>query len=373
MKIFLVIFILSVNFLVGQTCKALFSYGAQFEKVQFYNHSNLNNAHYYWNFGDGTSSNLKEPIHDFPSNGSFLVTLYVNDTINHCSDYFDLWLTITQNSSVACSVKVTDSIGLYDATHDMIKINDFPSNCSAFNKQFFMGGNWGGGSSNIFLLSKYPANHVSGVLYYNTNNLVFGIITTPNRMNRAKNYNSCSANFEFHVSKEDSTGQTIFFEAMNKKAISYKWYFTGFGNPIISYNDTASIFYSVNPYSSGFTLLPPVYLITVDQNGCRDSMIQNVSVRPKNVTYVGLKEQKQIKLNLTIMPNPIKDKFKLHCEQGTLELKKLSIANTLGQLVFILNEPKPEQDINVSYLATGIYYLKVESTTEQKTFKIIKE
>ena len=89
--------------------------------------------------------------------------------------------------------------------------------------------------------------------------------------------------------------------------------------------------------------------------------------------FTGSLEYYSKKFEISISPNPIKDKFKLHFEQGKLELKKLSITNTLGQTVFALNEPNTNQEIDISFLVAGVYYLQAESATERHTFKILKE
>jgi len=88
--IFLPIYVMiSASAIFGQ-CSSLFSFAANFETVNFYNQSSLSNAHYFWNFGDGTGSNFRDPIHKFPETGSYMVTLFINDTVSNCSSYCEV-------------------------------------------------------------------------------------------------------------------------------------------------------------------------------------------------------------------------------------------------------------------------------------------
>ena len=371
MKQFLFIFSLTVNSLWGQTCKALFSYGAQFEKVQFFNQSKVNNAHYFWNFGDGTGANIINPSHDFPDNGVYLVTLYCEDTTSGCSDYFELWLSINRFSTDTCVPQISDSTYSQN-NQDFYKLLDYSSNCTNHNRTYAALGVYNS-SFNTFNLSYYPGNYLSSILYTKNNTARISYKTHPLNFKRSKNYTPCSANFEFTVLSEDTNGQLISFKAMNKNADTYKWYFTGFGNPIIRYTDTASIFYYGSIQSALPQSLPNIALITKDKDGCRDSLIQRLTIRKKAVTYIGLKEQTQTEFELNIVPNPVKDKFKLQFEQSISQIHKITITNTLGQIIYTLNEPNIDAEIDISFLTTGIYYLSAENNESKGVFKIVKE
>ena len=63
---------LSNNFTVSDTVICLNS------SIQFNGNSNLA-TDYFWDFGDGTNSNLSNPIHQYTSSGSFDISLIVND------------------------------------------------------------------------------------------------------------------------------------------------------------------------------------------------------------------------------------------------------------------------------------------------------
>jgi hypothetical protein len=358
--------LVSVSVFKAQNCKSLFSFGAQFEKVTFYNQSTVSNAHFYWNFGDGTASNFQNPTHIFPGNGIFLVTLYVNDLVNNCSDYYEQWITITKNYLNPCSPSIYDSIYNYNNAN-YLKIIDVSKNCAPYIPYYVSVG--GNNLSNIYYLDSYPANFISYVQYINnTNEELLAVKTSPYLYNRSKNYQDCSANFEFSVVSEDNVGQRILFTPMNKRAKKYEWTITGFGVPININSDTTSVYY--HGPTSIYQLQGFVYLKTTGQNGCTDSLIQKVALRKKNTTYVGIKENLSIDEKLKVYPNPTKKYLTLECQDS---FAKITITNLLGQTVYQNDSFDTSQNIDLSALSKSIYFLKVEIGRGQKVIKIIKE
>jgi len=68
-------------------------------------------------------------------------------------------------------------------------------------------------------------------------------------------------------------------------------------------------------------------------------------------------------LNVSFFPNPVKDKLTL--EFGTKNLKKITITNTLGQIVFELNSPLAKQEIDLGYLNCGVYVFNALTEKDQ--------
>lgn len=88
---------------------------------------------------------------------------------------------------------------------------------------------------------------------------------------------------------------------------------------------------------------------------------------------VGIKEQKNQSLNAFIYPNPVVNKMTLEFYFQVLSKQKITINNSLGQIVYSLNTVSQKQELDLSFLSSGIYYLKVENISGQKVFKVIKE
>ncbi|MFC2096508.1 PKD domain-containing protein [Bacteroidota bacterium] len=67
-------------------CEAKFSYDTTGLEVTFMNNSLGDNLHYVWEFGDGTMSEARNPVHTYPHDGIFEAKLMIQDTVDFCSD-----------------------------------------------------------------------------------------------------------------------------------------------------------------------------------------------------------------------------------------------------------------------------------------------
>jgi Leucine-rich repeat (LRR) protein len=70
--------------------------------------------------------------------------------------------------------------------------------------------------------------------------------------------------------------------------------------------------------------------------------------------------------NFSLYPNPVKDYLNISLNEG-LELKRATIYNTLGQFIFSTENLK----INTSNIASGIYYIEVETNKGKSAKKIL--
>ncbi len=372
-KLIIILFLLVSNLLVGQNCSTLFSYGAQFETVNFINQSNVSNAHYWWHFGDGTSSHYTNPVHTFPETGTYLVILFAKDTVSNCSSYYEMWLNLNKYSIDSCSTSMTDSIFTFNNS-DYIKVIDNSTNCSGYTvncdagpAQNFSSNNWiglnpGWGS----------ARFLSRVQYYSYDSINGYVLrreaykTSPYKYSSNVNYGDCSANFEFSVISQDTTRKRMFFEAMNKNAIFYEWEIIGFGNPIWSNNDTISKDYFFN--SNDLWL---VGLKIEGPNGCKDTVYQNILVRDGITTLVSTDELNLIRNNVSIYPNPTSSQFTI---EGLTNPCQLSIYNSLGQLLYTENDVSDStKKIDVSNFKSGLIFIRIEADGEIITRKILKQ
>lgn len=85
----------------------------------------------------------------------------------------------------------------------------------------------------------------------------------------------------------------------------------------------------------------------------------------------GLKETKDDP-HFNLFPNPTNGKF--YFEYNTaFKIHKLTLTSTLGEEIYSITKPQPQQEIDVQNLAAGVYYLKVLSQAAQKVFKVVKE
>lgn len=354
---------------MAQSCTSLFSYGANFETVNFINQSSVPNAHYWWNFGDGTSSHYKNPIHTFPETGTFLVTLFAKDTISGCSDYYEMWINLTKFSTDTCSTLMTDSI-YSSGGSDFLKIIDLSSNCGGYFSDIDggPGQNFPVGSSGFWLGDGWQsARFLSRVQYY-TYDTINGYNlkreaykTSPYNYTSSVNYGNCSANFEFSVISKDTTGQRILFEAMNKNATYYEWEIIGFGNPIVTNNDTISKKYPFNPND-----LWLIGLKIEDANGCKDTIYQQILVRENITTVVSVESQNILNNNIKLFPNPFSQQATLTFSNPKKLNHYLIITNPTGQIVRRINNVTSEEIIiKKELLSNGIYFYQLLQNSQR--------
>ncbi|MCC6370735.1 MAG: T9SS type A sorting domain-containing protein [Bacteroidia bacterium] len=371
----LTFFLLSTIFYLSDVngqCTSLFSFGANFETVNFYNQSTVSNAHFFWNFGDGTGSNLKNPIHKYSETGNYMVTLFARDTVSSCSAFYDFWINVTKNSLDSCQpISLIDSIMLYNNSY-YLQLSDNSINCNNYSLLL------DGGSSQNFLYSWWcnlpspHARYLSRIRYRKYDPIVNHVVdkrmvykSLPFNYSSAKNYDSCSANFEFKVVSQDANGQRILYTAMNRTATSYSWRIVGFGNPILSSNDTISQYYPLNP--DGFWA---VFLKTTGSTGCKDSLCQTIRIQDKMNTITGIIENNEQRVIVNVHPNPAHNSLFI---DSKLEIRKVIVTDALGQEVLMFNTIEHSKELDIANLQPGIYFLRTENTDWHEVFKFVKE
>lgn len=371
------IVILKVTSTFGQ-CTSLFSYAAYFDEVTFINQSEVQNAHYFWNFGDGTGSNFQNPIHNFPETGKYLVTLFAKDTISNCSSYYEYWVNVTKYSTDTCVPGFTDSFFIYNNEY-YFKIIDNSTNCNDYIAGY-SGANVGGGwplETWIWLGNGWNHARFLSRVQYCTYDTINGpevhreaYKTSPFLYTSSKNYGDCSANFEFKVVSQDTNGQTILFTAMNKSASYYEWEVIGFGPTITSNNDTISKYYQ---YPSNSNNLWLVGLKTIGSSGCKDTLYQTILVKNNTQTIAGVEElNNEVHYNLS--PNPFSNKAVLDFP-SVKQKTTFNLYNTNGQVIKTIdNITSGQVIIEREGLSSGLYYFMLHTDNKRiATGKLIAE
>lgn len=77
--------------------------------------------------------------------------------------------------------------------------------------------------------------------------------------------------------------------------------------------------------------------------------------------------------NLKIYPNPAKDKLTIEFTDFETSNCSLELISPLGQVLYTKDDSEPKEELDLKSFPAGIYYLKVQSHSNQKVFKIIKE
>jgi len=340
-------------------CTSLFSFAAYFNTVSFINQSTVSNAHYFWNFGDGTGSNLASPIHTFPDNGDYLVTLFSNDTVNNCSSYYEYWVNVTKYSIAPCQPSISDSISS-SSNPVGIYVYSTSTNCNGYNV-LLSGANFANfAPNNGANLSGWNHFHIVclGLYYDSSGNPVRAAYKTAYyNYSSSHNYGDSSANFEFTVVSQDSSGERILFKAMNRTAISYKWYISGFGAPISSNYDTISQIYPYTP-----NIIWQVGLMTQGKSSYLDTIYQNIVAIDSTKTIEGVNDLQKNNESVTVYPNPSNGTF-------TFSLSNIHIAcnveiyNILGENIYTTKLNHTTTQLDLGNNGSGVYLYRVLTET----------
>jgi hypothetical protein len=114
-------------------------------------------------------------------------------------------------------------------------------------------------------------------------------------------------------------------------------------------------------------LLPGCYTVTVT-----DATLNSVS-KEVCITFTTKLEETSVTSELSIFPNPSNGIFNLLSET-TLDKLELTVYNTLGQTIIQESLKNSKQaSIDLSKLSNGIYYLKANTDSSSKLFKLILE
>lgn len=89
-------------------------------------------------------------------------------------------------------------------------------------------------------------------------------------------------------------------------------------------------------------------------------------------TYVGVAEHINFS-DLKIYPNPVTNKLNITSENFEQHNFTLQIYNALGEVVFFKDNLNNENIIDLSGITPGLYFVKIQNATQQKTFKLIKK
>lgn len=106
------------TYLVPPSCQlnSSFTYTADptnRRQISFTPSVNGNTVRYFWNFGDGYSSSVRQPVHTYITTGTYLVTLYARDTISNCLDTIHQQVTIQPGPEDSCTASFTYTLNSY--------------------------------------------------------------------------------------------------------------------------------------------------------------------------------------------------------------------------------------------------------------------
>jgi PKD repeat protein len=304
--------------------------------VQFENNS-LRSQSFLWNFGDGNTSVLEEPQHNFPGPGVYSVTLVA---FNSCgNDTLSIEIQLGQLPQAAFSQTVSAGCAPVLVQFQNQSTGDF---------QLILWHFPGGNPEYSNLDNPSVVYSLPGV--YDVRLSLFTLTDTFQIVSE----NAVSVtpfpepSFTFNIQ-----GLTVFFENTSQHSTSFNWIF---GDGTTSQLESPSHTYNA----------PGVYAVTLNAQRplCATSTSSNVVLLPSSTTDSDLFH------HLEIFPNPASDKFFVKWKGASAEPIRYGLWHSSGMRLQSGEFYEQTEIITVNY-PVGLYYLRIQHGQSYYSKKIV--
>jgi PKD repeat protein len=325
-------------------------------------------AKYFWNFGDGNTSNQQNPTHQYASNGNYNVCLYITVNDSNCNPVcikHECENIIVGNNSpcdsndyVSYTSSVVGNVVTLTATH------------SGFTNINWTNGGVAIGSGNPLIVTLPTGTHNICV---EARKIVYDSINNPNADTCVKtfcntvaittNTSSCDPNYvPTYTTSINGNTLTITRTGNGPANTTFQWW----GLTIDGLSAIASNYWA-NTYTHTLTNnLTPVICIEEwwNRNGFGDTCVYNTcdSLNASTINQVNSIN------NINIYPNPAQNNINVDFESDSQIDAKVIIRDMLGKIVAIENvnvnsNTKTSKNIDINNLTTGGYFVTIEDKT----------
>lgn len=356
---------------VSVACDASFTaYPDSVGSVYFQASTNSGSGYsYYWDFGDGNSSNAANPFHTYNANGTYNVCLTVWNGAS-CSDTVCNLITIATAGSG--SGNVCDASAMIVDTSGYLY--GIPNVYSA-NYDYY----WDFGDGNTST-QPYPWHQYANAGTYN---VCLTVVDSIQGCSDTQCYTyvsnapvSCNANFYLF---QDSVNAGVYY-AWNMSSGNNLTYFWDFGD-----GNTSTQAYPIHTYSTiGIYQL----CLTVTDGSCSSTYCDTINVVVKsNGTVLGVSQPGQfagiedvsVVDEMSLYPNPNNGQFNLNVATRESGEFMISIMNYVGQLVeqnnVLLISGQNIIDMDLTTQPKGVYIINISDVNSGvgTNIKLIKE
>lgn len=347
---------------VAPPCQAGFSYQANFTQIDFFNQA-LNFTSILYEFGDGDSSNIDSPTHNYSNSGTYVVRQTVRNQNNCTSIYTD---TITVSFPAPCLADFSsNTIG--DTT-------EFTSNSSNYTRLIYY---FGDGDSSLLpnprhIYATSGTYKVQLVVFNDSTNCIDSLSKTVT----VTVSQSCVAKFELAL---DTNQRNILFLVNTSSSDNTHHYFWDFGDGNSSTNRLPTHQYAQNrAYNICLTVFDTLQNCTstycdsvgLDSNG---NILKSVGffLRVLNGGFIGIEEE-SLESNVSIYPNPFQNQFTIETSlvESQIDYQIISVTGRILSQGHFNTNIKQLEIVNGP---PGIYFLKLmyrEKTIVKRIVKI---
>ena len=210
---------------------------------------------WYWNFGDGNTSNQQNPSHTYNAAGNYTITLATTSS-SGCTDTLRK-VNALNILNIATAITTPDSVCINTPVNFVNNSTPAPSSA---NWQFGDGGS----SSDINPVRAYPTAGTFTIKLYNSYSYCNDSATKTIKVNPRP-----VANFTSGVSTRCQPDLPVAFQDLSSNAVSWQWSFGDGGTS--SQQNPGHIYTGYGDFD--------VKLIVTNSSGCTDSVIRPAYVR----------------------------------------------------------------------------------------------
>lgn len=256
-------------------------------------------------------------------------------------------------------------------------------NCKKIN-QYFTGTTWntGGQVTTIYIKSHFTYEQANTVYYYNSVNNVFDTLFNFNAnigdkwLNILHPFSSCQ-NGRRHVTVLDTSHKMINGSFLKKLTLKYD-YLSGGTIPQFYidtiYEKIGTVRYFLFPYKCETNIiLDPDLSVAAPFRCYQDNFFtyfDMLNAYTPSCNYITTIKKLDATNYIQFYPNPTTSILNIVDEQNQLQNSTLQIKNYLGQ---ILLSTAYSNQIDLSTLSSGMYFLTIQNGNNAKSFKIMKE
>ncbi len=304
---------------------------------------------YQWYFFPGTASGPTS-THTFPNNGTYPVTLWVNN--GNCSDSITGYISI---NTTACNLNANFNYTVNANGSVNFANTSTGTTIATFYQWYFYPGTASGQTTT----HNYTSNGTYPVKLYLSDTLCTDSITKYITIsNQGCNIN---AGFTYTVAPNG----VVHFASTTTGASPFATYYWWFGDLFSATGSSVSHTYTT----------PGQYVVTlhVFDSLCNDSTFIIINTG----AISGIKNNSTINSSIKVYPNPNNGEFNVTLngiEPGSREIEVL-IYNTLGQIIFKNNYENTNGEINkkirIEDLPDGAYILRLNNGSHSNTSRLI--
>ncbi|UPT66969.1 MAG: PKD domain-containing protein [Sphingobacteriales bacterium JAD_PAG50586_3] len=347
-----------------------------------------------WSFGDGTSSNLQNPMHDYVTSGTYYVCLTAYNNNGCQSQYCDSIVVGGGNTpniisgTVYTSVNTPASVAyVYLLRFDYPNSQLVPEDAGVTNNGFYAFNNVPNGNyvvkaaltpNDPLYAVRIPTYHTAAMLWnfgdvitINNNSYTTGDIYMIAASNQGgPGFIGGTVDWADTLrAAADFSGATVILQTINDENVAYT---TADANGAYSFTSIAYGTYKLYADFPGYTGNPTFVTITPIVDSIADAQ---VLLGPANLTSV---EETSVIDGISLFPNPTTDNATLVVEASKTSQLSLTVVNMVGQVVGTQTinayAGKNIVQLNTDSLAQGVYTIVLrDSKGVAKVERLVKQ